>query len=52
MSWGLFVLLLVLLIAALPRYPYSMNWGYYPSGILFILAIVILFLILTGRSPF
>jgi len=42
----LIILLILLLIGALPTWPYSSNWGYYPSGglglIVLILAIVIL----------
>ncbi|HEY2810354.1 MAG TPA: DUF3309 family protein [Rhabdochlamydiaceae bacterium] len=44
----LLIILILLLIGAFPRWPYSMNWGYYPfGGILFILLIVILFIILS-----
>ncbi len=45
----LLVLLILLLIGALPTYPYSKNWGYGPSGILTILLIVVLILLLLGR---
>jgi hypothetical protein len=41
----LLILLLLLLIGALPAWPYSSNWGYYPSGglgVLLILLVVIL----------
>jgi hypothetical protein len=46
------LLLIVLLIAALasaPSWPYSRGWGYYPSGGLGIVFIVLLLLVLTGR---
>jgi hypothetical protein len=45
----LLVVLLVLLIGALPTWPYSGTWGYYPSGGLGIVLIVILVLWAMGR---
>lgn len=41
-------ILLILLIGALPAWPYSSNWGYYPSGGLGLILIVLLVLALTG----
>jgi uncharacterized protein DUF3309 len=49
LSTILVVLLILLLIGALPRWGYSGNWGYGPSGLLGIVLIVILVLALTGR---
>lgn len=51
MSLGtlLFIVLLVLLIAALPTWPYSSAWGYYPSGGLGLVVLVLLILVLMGR---
>ncbi len=43
------IILVVLLIAALPTWPYSAAWGPYPSGILGTVLIVILILVLIGR---
>lgn len=44
----LFLILVVLLIVgAIPTWPYSRGWGYYPSGILGLLLIVLLVLLLT-----
>jgi len=37
------------LIGALPTWPYSAGWGYYPSGGLSIIVLVVLVLLLTGR---
>jgi uncharacterized integral membrane protein len=48
MSTILLVILILILIGALPTWPYSSGWGYYPSGGLLILLIVII-LALTGR---
>ena len=43
------VVLIVLLIGALPNWPYSGGWGYYPSGGLGLALIVVLILVLMGR---
>jgi hypothetical protein len=45
----LLVVLILLLIGAIPRWPYSAGWGYGPSGIVGVLVIVLLILVLTGR---
>ena len=45
----LLVLLVVLVIGALPTWPYSTGWGYYPSGGLGLVVVVVLLLILMGR---
>ena len=44
----LFILILALL-GALPRWPYSTGWGYYPSGGLGIVVLILIILLLTGR---
>jgi len=45
----LLIILIVLLLGALPTWPYSGGWGYYPSGGLGIIVLVVLVLLLTGR---
>jgi Protein of unknown function (DUF3309) len=45
----LLIVLIVLLLGALPSWPYSRSWGYYPSGGLGLVLIVILILFLLGR---
>ena len=45
---GLVILVLVL-VAALPTWPYSSGWGYYPSGGTGLVLLVIIVLLLTGR---
>lgn len=46
----LIALLVILLIAVLPAWPYSAGWGYYPSGGLFVLLVIVLALmVLAGR---
>lgn len=45
----LLVVLVLLLIGALPAWPYSSSWGYYPSGGLGLLVLILLILLLTGR---
>ena len=49
MNLILLVLLVVLLIGALPPWPYSVGWGYYPSGALGTVLIIVLVLALLGR---
>lgn len=45
----LLILAIVLLIGALPVYPYSRGWGYSPSGALTVIIIILIILLLTGR---
>ena len=45
----LLVILIVLLIAALPTWPYSAGWGYYPGGLLGIVLVIVIVLLLLGR---
>lgn len=46
----LVILLILLLIGALPTWPYSSGWGYYPSGGLGLLLLIILIVMLLGRG--
>jgi len=43
------IVLVIVLVGALPTWPYSSGWGYYPSGIAGVLVLVLLVLLLTGR---
>lgn len=45
----LIILLVLALIGALPAWPYSSGWGYYPSGGLGLVVIVLVVLLLLGR---
>lgn len=45
----LIIVLILLLIGALPSWPYSGGWGYYPSGGLGLVLIIIIILVLMGR---
>jgi len=45
----LVIILVLLLIGALPSWPYSSGWGYYPSGGLGLVVIIIIVLLLMGR---
>jgi hypothetical protein len=45
----LLILLVLLLVGALPAWPYSGGWGYYPSGGLGLVLIVLLVLVVSGR---
>ena len=49
MSTILLVILVLLLLGALPTWPYSRGWGYYPSGGLGLIVVVVLVLLLGGR---
>jgi Protein of unknown function (DUF3309) len=51
MSLGtiLVIILILILIGALPTWPYSSGWGYYPSGGLGLTLVIILILVLLGR---
>ncbi|TAJ99104.1 MAG: DUF3309 domain-containing protein [Candidatus Manganitrophaceae bacterium] len=49
MSTILVVLLVLLLVGALPTWPYSSNWGYYPSGGVGLIVLILVILLLTGR---
>ena len=43
------VVLILLLLGVLPTWPHSANWGYYPSGGLSVILLVLVILALTGR---
>jgi hypothetical protein len=45
----LIVLLILMLIGALPTWPHSRSWGYYPSGGLGTILIILVILVLLGR---
>ena len=45
----LIIILILLLIGALPTWPYSSGWGYYPGGGLGVILIIVLVLVLAGR---
>jgi hypothetical protein len=45
----LIVVLILLLLGALPSWPYSSGWGYYPSGGLGLILVIVLILVLVGQ---
>lgn len=45
----LIIILILLLIGAIPAWPYSRSWGVFPSGILGVILIVLIILVLMGR---
>lgn len=45
----LLIILILLLVGALPTWPYSTGWGYYPSGGFGLLLIIIIVLLVAGR---
>ena len=48
----LLILVILLLVGALPRWPHSRNWGYYPTGGLGLVLLIILVLLLLGHLPY
>jgi hypothetical protein len=46
MRFILFLILILLLIGALPTWPYSAGWGYYPSGGLGLILLIVLLIVL------
>ncbi|MGC2768097.1 MAG: DUF3309 family protein [Candidatus Acidiferrum sp.] len=49
MSTILLIILVLLVLGALPTWPYSTGWGYYPSGGLGLVLVILLILVLMGR---
>jgi len=49
LSLLLMIVLIVLLLGALPSWPYSRGWGYYPSGSVGVVLVIIIILLLLGR---
>jgi hypothetical protein len=49
MSTVLIVLLILLLLGALPTWPYSREWGYFPSGGVGLILLILVILALAGR---
>jgi len=50
-GWVLIILLVLILLAALPAWPYSRTWGYYPGGFITVLLVIVLFLMLFRMLP-
>ncbi len=51
MGFLLLIVLIVLLMGGLPRWNYSRNWGYAPSGLLGLVLVIVLVLLLAGYIP-
>lgn len=49
LSTILLVILILLLVGALPTWPYSSSWGYYPSGGVGLAVVILLVLLVAGR---
>jgi hypothetical protein len=45
----LLIILILLLVGALPTWPYSSGWGYYPSGGIGLILLILIILLLMGR---
>ena len=48
MRFLLLIIVIILLLGALPRWPYSSDWGYYPSGGLGLILLILIILLLFG----
>jgi hypothetical protein len=51
MGFMLLILLIVLLLGGLPRWGYSRNWGYTPSGVVGLALLVVVVLLIAGYIP-
>jgi hypothetical protein len=49
MGLVLLIIVVLLLVGALPTWPYSSGWGYYPSGGLGLILLILIVLLLAGR---
>ena len=49
LSLILLIVLVMLLVGALPSWPYSRSWGYAPSGLMTLVVVVVVLLAFTGR---
>ena len=47
----LLIILVLLLLGAVPTWPHSRGWGYYPSGGIGLVLVILLVLVLMGRVP-
>ena len=45
----LIIIVILMLVGAMPRWPHSREWGYYPSGGLGIVLVILIILLLLGR---
>ena len=52
MSTILLIILVLLLVGAFPAWPHSRSWGYYPSGGIGLLLLILIVLLATGRWSF
>lgn len=50
LSTILIIILILILLGAIPAWPYSRGWGYGPSGIVGVILVVLLILVLLGRA--
>lgn len=48
MGWLIVLILVLVLLATLPRWPYSRSWGYVPSGTITLIVVIVVLLVLLG----
>ena len=49
LSTILLIILILILLGALPAWPYSRRWGYVPSGVTLVLLVILIVMIASGR---
>jgi hypothetical protein len=49
LSTLLVILLILVLLGAIPTWPYSRSWGYWPGGLVGVVLLIVIILLLTGR---
>lgn len=49
MNWLILLIVILLLVGAFPAWPYSRGWGYFPSGALGVILVIIVIAVLMGR---
>ena len=48
LGWVLLIILVLLLLGALPLWPYSTGWGYWPGGLIGLLLVIVIILLILG----
>ena len=48
LGWILLIILVLLLLGALPLWPYSTGWGYWPGGLVGLLLVIVIILLILG----
>jgi hypothetical protein len=49
LSTLLLILVVLFLVGSLPAWPHSRNWGYYPSGLMTVILVILIIMLMFGR---